>query len=321
MFALKKMRRFLSFRIVFSIICGSGLIFVSTVLPAAVVQKEARSLEIRSGQAVQRAQLRKLSWKRQLFRSQYEKVDLNLPGVSLSQVDIYLSQFSHALRRGDYRKAEEFIEQAAEEVQHSLAEQEGVRIQAAIRLREAYRRSLVLAKDLLVPVEDLPEEPSMSDSSPPTGLHLVRLRELVVELAERIARRRVEVRGVPKRIVVSKARGEMYLYEGERLVRKAPVSLGRAGRDTRTGNFRILDKAEKVWGYYQIWMPYWMGIYFAGSSENGFHGIPWGQGGYRYWVNDVGVRDITYGCVMAEDEDMEVLYRWAPVGTPVIIMP
>jgi lipoprotein-anchoring transpeptidase ErfK/SrfK len=68
-------------------------------------------------------------------------------------------------------------------------------------------------------------------------------------------------------------------------------------------------------------MPYWMTIYYAGSSANGIHGIPISPDGVRWshWEDVVGVRPITYGCVMPKDKDAKKLYNWANIGTPVTI--
>jgi lipoprotein-anchoring transpeptidase ErfK/SrfK len=76
-----------------------------------------------------------------------------------------------------------------------------------------------------------------------------------------------------------------------------------------------------AWGYYEIWMPYWMTIYYAGSSANGIHGIPLSPSGVRWssWEKRVGVYPTTYGCVMPLDKDVKKLYNWANIGTPVSI--
>jgi lipoprotein-anchoring transpeptidase ErfK/SrfK len=66
-------------------------------------------------------------------------------------------------------------------------------------------------------------------------------------------------------------------------------------------------------------MPYWLGIYWSGSSENGIHGLPWNaKTGRRTWVGLVGTR-ITYGCVMLNDGAAKLLWEKAYIGMPVII--
>jgi len=110
------------------------------------------------------------------------------------------------------------------------------------------------------------------------------------------------------------------MYENGQVVHSMPLSLGRRGWDTRSGDFAVLDKLGTVWSYWQIWLPNWMGIYFAGASENGIHGLPYDDAGNVYWINSIGKEDITYGCVMPRDPDMNKLYNWAEVGVPVTIV-
>jgi lipoprotein-anchoring transpeptidase ErfK/SrfK len=66
-------------------------------------------------------------------------------------------------------------------------------------------------------------------------------------------------------------------------------------------------------------MPYWLGIYWAGSSENGIHGMPWNAStGRLTWDGLVGTR-ITYGCVMLNNGPAKLLWNMAYIGMPVII--
>ena len=68
-------------------------------------------------------------------------------------------------------------------------------------------------------------------------------------------------------------------------------------------------------------MPYWLGIYWAGASENGIHGLPWNAStGVQIWSGNVGT-PITYGCVMLNNTHAKMLYDMAYIGMPVIIRP
>lgn len=96
------------------------------------------------------------------------------------------------------------------------------------------------------------------------------------------------------------------------------VSTG-SSSSTWTGNFSILDKIPDAysdpWGF---WMPDWMGIYWAGDEEDGFHSLPVLDDGQQIWGDEIG-EPITYGCVVLEPGDMQQLYDWATIGTPVQI--
>ncbi len=123
-----------------------------------------------------------------------------------------------------------------------------------------------------------------------------------------------------KKIVVSISQQRCWRYEGTRLLNTWTCSTGRSGWGTSTGTFRVQSKLRKAFGStWNIWMPYWLGIYWSGRVENGIHGLPWNaKTGSRTWAGLVGTR-ITYGCVMLNDVNMKVLWDWADIGTTVVI--
>ncbi len=145
-------------------------------------------------------------------------------------------------------------------------------------------------------------------------------RKWIEASSKELRRRKAELAQVQKKIIIDKSDKQLYMLEDGREVYSMPVSLGRNGWNTRTGEFEILDKLGTIWSYWDIWLPRWMGIYFAGSSENGIHGLPYDNMGNVYWEDSIGKYNVTYGCVMPKDEDMVKLYGWAEVGTPVSIV-
>ncbi|HEX8684445.1 MAG TPA: L,D-transpeptidase family protein [Ardenticatenaceae bacterium] len=122
-----------------------------------------------------------------------------------------------------------------------------------------------------------------------------------------------------KHIVVSINAQRMYVYENGQLIWDWTASTGENGRPTIPGRYRIQSKIENarsnVWS---LWMPYWQGIYWAGSVENGIHGQVTFDAGGRLWEGYLGTR-ITFGCVMISDEHAGMLYNWTEVGTPISI--
>jgi lipoprotein-anchoring transpeptidase ErfK/SrfK len=122
-----------------------------------------------------------------------------------------------------------------------------------------------------------------------------------------------------KRIEINISEQRMYVWQGDQLVYKWVCSTGEPGRNTATGHFRILDKIPEAWAAtWSLRMPYWMGIYWAGSLENGIHALPILPNGARLWEGYLGSR-VSYGCVILSTENARTLYNWAPVGTPVWI--
>lgn len=124
--------------------------------------------------------------------------------------------------------------------------------------------------------------------------------------------------GGNKYILVDISEQHMYVYEGEVLVYSFVASTG-MNNATRTGNFSVLDKIPSAYGAtWDIWMPNWLGIYWAGSMENGIHALPILPDGGTLWAGYLGV-PISYGCVVLGSYEAQVLYNWADIGTPVEI--
>ena len=121
------------------------------------------------------------------------------------------------------------------------------------------------------------------------------------------------------RFQVSISAQRCQLYSGNTLLNTWRCSTGRSGSGTKTGTFRVQSKIRNAWGSrWQFWMPYWLGIYWAGSSENGIHGQPWYPKGGQVWAGLVGT-PITFGCVMLDDTTAAQLYSLAYIGMPVVI--
>ncbi|MFZ1710948.1 MAG: LysM peptidoglycan-binding domain-containing protein [Anaerolineae bacterium] len=121
------------------------------------------------------------------------------------------------------------------------------------------------------------------------------------------------------RFQVSISAQRCQLYAGNTLLNTWRCSTGRQGSGTKAGTFRVQSKIRNAWGSrWQFWMPYWLGIYWAGSSENGIHGQPWYPNGGQVWAGLVGT-PITFGCVMLDNTTAAQLYSLAYIGMPVVI--
>jgi tetratricopeptide (TPR) repeat protein len=95
---------------------------------------------------------------------------------------------------------------------------------------------------------------------------------------------------VEKRIVVDISDQRTYLYENDELVNEFIVSTGEPGQDTAIGEFEIQSKIPMA--YASTWnldMPLWLGIYYPGPLENGFHALPTVRDtGLRMWDGYLG---------------------------------
>ncbi|GAB4468627.1 MAG: hypothetical protein Kow00124_02930 [Anaerolineae bacterium] len=118
-----------------------------------------------------------------------------------------------------------------------------------------------------------------------------------------------------KAIVVDVSEQRAYVYENDQLLWTFVVSTGLPGLDTWRGEYTIQNKLPmayaSTWG---IQMPYWMGIYWAGPLQNGFHALPIQPNGSRLWEGYLGT-PVSYGCIILSDQDAQTLYSWAEIGT------
>jgi lipoprotein-anchoring transpeptidase ErfK/SrfK len=124
-----------------------------------------------------------------------------------------------------------------------------------------------------------------------------------------------------KHIIVDLSEQRAYAYENGELWRTFVVSTGQAGLETATGSFTIQNKFPVAHAYtWGLEMPYWMGIYWAGHLQNGFHALPVRADGSVLWDGYLGT-PVSYGCIILSTADAAALYQWAQVGTPVTIQP
>jgi LysM repeat protein len=123
-----------------------------------------------------------------------------------------------------------------------------------------------------------------------------------------------------KRIVVDLSEQRMYVYQDGQLLWKWVVSTGRPGQATAVGHYKVLNKIRNAYAYtWSLQMPYWLGIYWAGSLQNGIHALPIQANGQRLWEGYLGQR-VSYGCIILSTQNAATLYNRAPVGTPVDIV-
>ncbi len=120
-------------------------------------------------------------------------------------------------------------------------------------------------------------------------------------------------------IRVNLSQQRMYVYQDGALIWDWVVSTGEPGRETVPGSFSVLNKIPNAYGAtWDLWMPNWLGIYWAGSLQNGIHALPILSNGLRLWDGLLGQR-VSFGCVILGIAEAQTLYDWAQVGTPVNI--
>jgi LysM repeat protein len=124
---------------------------------------------------------------------------------------------------------------------------------------------------------------------------------------------------VLKRIVIDLSEQHLYAYDDDRLIFSFVASSGKAPYYTRTGQFQVQSKIPNAYGSkWDIWMPHWLGIYWAGGTENGIHALPIMSNGQTLWAGYLG-SPVSYGCIVLGTNDAKRLYDWVEIGTPVSI--
>lgn len=306
-----------------------------TVILAFVLLLLALNVGIATSQQIQTAQDNAWQYQAQIFKLkqiQHQKaqiemlvgqIDPQLPGVSTNSLDILWGEFYQAVENKDFAYAKGTLVLLGQQAREIFANQQEIAKAEVERLKSQIEQSFKEGRTILAdltPVQDTYLEVNNISQEIIIKNDVDKLRDILAQSAEIIKLRRLEMKEAVKQVVIKKSDKKLYMYENGVMIHSMSVSLGRAGFSTRSGEFVVMDKLGTIWGYWQIWLPYWMGIYFAGGSENGIHGIPWDQAGHRYWEKDVGVRNVTYGCVMSYDKEIEILYNWVEVGTPVTIV-
>jgi LysM repeat protein len=125
--------------------------------------------------------------------------------------------------------------------------------------------------------------------------------------------------GGGKYVLIDISEQHMYVYEGDVLVYSFVASTGEPGRATAPGLYSVLDKIPNAYAStWDLWMPNWLGIYWAGRLENGIHALPFQSNGWRLWDGYLGT-PVSYGCVILGVNESQLLYDWTEVGTTVEI--
>jgi len=121
-----------------------------------------------------------------------------------------------------------------------------------------------------------------------------------------------------KYILVDISQQHLYVYQGGVLIYSFVASTG-INNATAAGSFSVLSKIPNAYGAtWNIWMPNWLGIYWAGGLQNGIHALPILSNGAQLWAGFLGT-PISYGCVVLGQYESQLLYDWAEIGTPVDI--
>lgn len=112
-------------------------------------------------------------------------------------------------------------------------------------------------------------------------------------------------KGPSRRIEVYREKGVVLLVRKGKLKRAIHVSTGKPGYSTPSGSYTVFRKELKSWSVpFSTWLPY------ASYFNNGiaFHEYP-----------DVPTSPASHGCVRVPSTEAKLVYRYAEIGTRVIV--
>jgi lipoprotein-anchoring transpeptidase ErfK/SrfK len=154
----------------------------------------------------------------------------------------------------------------------------------------------VLAMEIVNEISSSLQQAQLIEASPPPAPTSVGTKYILVDISDQ----------------------HMYVYENDALIYSFVASTG-INNATRVGTFAVQSKFENAYGAtWDIWMPNWLGIYWAGGLENGIHALPILPSGATLWEGFLG-RPVSYGCVVLGTYESKLLYDWAELGTTVEI--
>lgn len=123
-----------------------------------------------------------------------------------------------------------------------------------------------------------------------------------------------------KRIIIDISDQHLWAYENGAEVHSFVISTGIDRSPTQPGVFQVQEHSASVYqGMWDLTMPHFLSIYESWPGFfNGTHGLPTLSSGAILWRDVLG-SPASYGCIILDLDDAEVLYNWAEDGVVVEI--
>jgi lipoprotein-anchoring transpeptidase ErfK/SrfK len=115
----------------------------------------------------------------------------------------------------------------------------------------------------------------------------------------------------------------VYVYRGDKLIKKYPVAIGKKGWETPTGEWQVMEKIKNpAWTSFktgEVFSPgtenplgaRWIGFWTDGQDVIGFHGTA--------NLKSIGTA-ASHGCVRMRNRDVKALFPLVKVGTTVKVV-
>jgi hypothetical protein len=125
--------------------------------------------------------------------------------------------------------------------------------------------------------------------------------------------------GTGRRVVFSESRQRVWLVTRDgRVARTYPVS-GSLTDNLDVGRYEVYSRSERAWGIDDSGtMRYFVRFAHGDNAAIGFHDIPVLDGRKVQGVDDLGTPQ-SHGCIRQRRADAVALWRFAPLGTRVVV--
>lgn len=126
--------------------------------------------------------------------------------------------------------------------------------------------------------------------------------------------------GTGKRIIYDNGNNRVWLVDANERILDSYLVSGRANTPS-PGTYSVFSKSPLAWaGHDGITMEHMVRFTYGRSLAIGFHAIPRYRSGAPMQTTDELGTYQSAGCVRQEDHKAEALYKWAEIGTTVVVV-
>ena len=125
--------------------------------------------------------------------------------------------------------------------------------------------------------------------------------------------------GTGRRVVFSEGRQRVWLVAEGNVVRRTYLVSGSLYDNLDPGSYEVFSRSEQAWGIDDSGtMKYFVRFAHGDNAAIGFHDIPVDEGRPVQGVDELGTPR-SHGCVRQRRADAVALWRFAPLGTTVVV--
>lgn len=125
--------------------------------------------------------------------------------------------------------------------------------------------------------------------------------------------------GQGRRVVFSESRQRVWLVSGRQNVKRTYLVSGSIYDNLDPGTYEVYSRSEQAWGIDDSGSMRWFVRFTRGErAAIGFHDIPVAGGRQVQTVAQLGTAQ-SHGCIRQRPADARALWRFAPLGTTVVV--